>query len=1401
MINIRKFGYYFGFLIISLLITSIFSNLAYTHTTPNQTYSTEPDTNYVETIDIASHTRGSRSVSLEDWPMFRYNKSGIGFNANSIGPGTNNVRWTFNTSGSGVYSSAAIVDGIVYIGSEDGQLYCLNLSNGEKYWNFSTGSNGIFSSPAFSNGKVFVGNIGTDQLWCLNASTGVPIWNFSWIDSGKGMYSSPTVVGGYVYFGTDSSKVFCLPENDPNSDGMISAAEITWQYTTTDMVWSTPAVVGNLVFIGVGDGLALGTNSVICLNKANGGLVWSYNDGGNVLDVIGSPAVEGGFVYVASSKRNLYKLNAGTGAQVWRKGLGPGGVAWGSPAVGYGRVFIGVDSNKLTCFDLAGNKIWTYTATNKFRSSPTLADDKLYIGCMDGKVYCLSAITNNDPPTPIWTYTVTATPTNGVWSSPAISEGKVVIGGEHATNAGVYCFGPTDSTYPTVISNFPSNLATGVPLSTNIKINFSEFMNISLINTANILVKDGSGGSVAGTVNWDIPTKMATFTPSSALNRSETYDIIVQTQIKDLAGLNLDGNNNGTWEGAPADHYTFNFTTILNKEPVLTSPQLSPLQGDKNTNFVYKIIYTDLDDDSPATLPAYIKVHIDNDAGHTMILDASAPTALCDNNYVNGEQYTYGATISTYGTHTYQFKCFDAFDLNQTQVLNNPFTWFKQELGTIPDQIATEDIDLVLNVGNYYTDEDTDKAALTIKEDSTYATVNDFNITFNYPNSFNFPSGTTLEVVKVTLNDSARGYEVSKNVNVNVIAVNDRPQIAGVEDLQVNEGTPDMLDVSANIDDEDNVVADLSISTNSSYTTVNGKEITFSYPKNCGILIEFVKISVFDGALYGHQNISVNVIPEGAEFTVKPIPTQEATEDIDLALDMADYIIPLGGYSLDDFDIDMNSSYGDLVDTVITFNYPNSFNYPSGRTFEMVNISVSEPISGYEISQNVRINVLPVNDPPQITDIYDLQVYAGLSYVLDITDCISDEDNNITELTISSNSSFAEVDNEVKEITFFYPEESEISIDFVQITVNDSEHSAHQNISVTIIDDDLPFILLPIPDQNATEDIDLIVDLERYIIPNVNFSIDDLEMDINSSNGKIEGSELIFNYPNSFNYPSGRTYEFIKISVSYQNFSLSQNFKINVQPINDGPALAVVKAPTLAEENASIMFEIKYFDIDGSEDPLVELVIENEYKNMTLISGEIHSPSSSGTYQLELQLLAGNYTYYFRADDLEDSTLSVVKTKQYQLEVVKDIIKPPPYNDSDNDNIPDEWELEHGLDPFDPDDAQEDLDNDTYTNLQEYLGIDGEAGGNDSSDPNDPLDIPIKEQIPEDGRPKTDGDNAWVAGYMAAVAVIMIILILLILFLFQKQKRERKDYPEERVPDDANDLGFLLELFGFTNEE
>ena len=64
--------------------------------------------------------------------------------------------WNYTTGGE-VNSSPAVVNGGVYVGSNDYNVYALNATTGVKVWSFTTGS-AVLSSPAVVNGTVYVGS-------------------------------------------------------------------------------------------------------------------------------------------------------------------------------------------------------------------------------------------------------------------------------------------------------------------------------------------------------------------------------------------------------------------------------------------------------------------------------------------------------------------------------------------------------------------------------------------------------------------------------------------------------------------------------------------------------------------------------------------------------------------------------------------------------------------------------------------------------------------------------------------------------------------------------------------------------------------------------------------------------------------------------------------------------------------------------------------------------------------------------------------------------------------------------------------------------------------------------------------------------------------------------------------
>ena len=95
------------------------------------------------------------AAETDSWPMFRGGPARTGVKA---GPAPERLRlaWTYKTGGP-VVSSAAIVGGVVYVGSNDGHMYALSSKDGALRWKFKT-KDSVESSPTVHGGRVYFGS-------------------------------------------------------------------------------------------------------------------------------------------------------------------------------------------------------------------------------------------------------------------------------------------------------------------------------------------------------------------------------------------------------------------------------------------------------------------------------------------------------------------------------------------------------------------------------------------------------------------------------------------------------------------------------------------------------------------------------------------------------------------------------------------------------------------------------------------------------------------------------------------------------------------------------------------------------------------------------------------------------------------------------------------------------------------------------------------------------------------------------------------------------------------------------------------------------------------------------------------------------------------------------------------
>src|SRR5665647_1838846 len=328
---------------------------------------------------------------------------------------SNVQKWSYTTGGI-VYSSPAISNGMVYVGSYDGNVYALNAADGTKVWSYVTG--GTASSPAVANGLVYIG--GTDgYIYALNAADGTKLWSY-WIGYGNAGFSSPAVDNGVVYVGSQDHNVYALNAADGTK---------LWSYATGDAVYSCPAVANGVVYTGSGDG------NVYALNAADGTKLWSYATGGWVYSC---PAVANGVVYTGITNGNVYALNAADGTKLWSYAIGRSVTS--SPAVANGVVYVANANSNVYALNAAdGTKLWSYAIGAGGFSSPAVANGVVYVGSTDHNVYALNAADG----TKLWSYATG----EAVYSSPAVDNGVVYVG---SFDNNVYALGKAANAAPSI---------------------------------------------------------------------------------------------------------------------------------------------------------------------------------------------------------------------------------------------------------------------------------------------------------------------------------------------------------------------------------------------------------------------------------------------------------------------------------------------------------------------------------------------------------------------------------------------------------------------------------------------------------------------------------------------------------------------------------------------------------------------------------------------------------------------------------------------------------------------------------------------------------------------------------------------------------------------------------------
>jgi outer membrane protein assembly factor BamB len=171
-----------------------------------------------------------------------------------------------------------------------------------------------------------------------------------------------------------------------SGDGTFSAlsidGQLQWQKSLQAPLLSAPVLLPQGVAVINREGLVVAYDQT-------GQTLWQRDLG--ELCYYGAPVYHEGTLFVATAGSGLWKLDAATGAVIWRVDLA--GPSYATPLVSNGRVFIGDNSGALRVFGVNSGQLVTQQKLDReIQGRPLLWSNRLLVGSRDHKVYAFTLV-------------------------------------------------------------------------------------------------------------------------------------------------------------------------------------------------------------------------------------------------------------------------------------------------------------------------------------------------------------------------------------------------------------------------------------------------------------------------------------------------------------------------------------------------------------------------------------------------------------------------------------------------------------------------------------------------------------------------------------------------------------------------------------------------------------------------------------------------------------------------------------------------------------------------------------------------------------------------------------------------------------------------------------------------
>lgn len=308
------------------------------------------------------------------------------------------VEWTQDLASTAT-TSPGVGDGAVIVGTDDGNLFAMDLEEGTV--RFTRQLNGrVSAGPTVSGTMVLVGTdtgAGGGTLYALDTFDGSDLWVR---DMSAPVNAHPALDGGVVYAISDNGAVLALNASD---------GALEWQYpvgnTPGSSLTSSPLVSEERLYVASTSGF------IYCLDAdptdgvdegkpdpdgSEYDVIWTYKEE-NLLPFDSSPVMVNSKLMLLTGEHDVLALDAFNGSIAWRISMPEAGpLTMDLIAINDNIVVGGLGVHIITAD--SGVETWAYEGSSSaFVSGPAALDDMLFVTDARGILFAFGKVENQPP--------------------------------------------------------------------------------------------------------------------------------------------------------------------------------------------------------------------------------------------------------------------------------------------------------------------------------------------------------------------------------------------------------------------------------------------------------------------------------------------------------------------------------------------------------------------------------------------------------------------------------------------------------------------------------------------------------------------------------------------------------------------------------------------------------------------------------------------------------------------------------------------------------------------------------------------------------------------------------------------------------------------------------------------